>query len=73
MCWTAMTIGIVLLVAGAVVLVRFFAVGGPRHVELAGQGLTESMVLGAIMSSLGLLLTILGGTGVICRSLGITP
>lgn len=73
MCWTALTIGIVLLATGAVVLVRFFAVGGSGHVELAGQGRTESMVLGAAMASLGLLLSILGATGTICRSLGIAP
>lgn len=71
MCWIVMTIGILLLVAGTVVLVRFFAVGGPRHVEFAGQARTESMVLGAIMASIGLLLTILGTTGAACRWLGI--
>jgi hypothetical protein len=61
-----------MIVVGLVLLVRFFAVGGPGHVEAAGAARTESMVLGALMASLGLLLAILGATGAICTNLGVT-
>ena len=71
MCWLALGIGGIMLVVGLVFLIRFFAVGGPGHVEAAGAARTESMVLGALMASLGLLLAILGATGAICTNLGI--
>lgn len=71
MCWVALTIGAVMLLIGSVLLIRFFAVGGPGHVELAGLGRTESMVLGALMACVGLLLAILGMTGAICQNLGL--
>ena len=72
MFWLALGIGAIMMVVGLVLLIRFFAVGGPGHVEAAGAARTESMVLGALMASLGLLLAILGITGTICSNLGIT-
>lgn len=71
MCGIALGIGILLMVGGLGLLVAFFAIGGKGHVETAGLGRTESMVAGALMASVGLLLTLLGATGTICARLGV--
>lgn len=72
MCWIGVGLGAIMMVVGLTLLVRFFSVGGVGHVQAAGAARTESMVLGALLLSIGLLLSILGATGVICTGLGVS-
>ena len=72
MCWIGVGLGAVMMVVGLTLLLRFFYVGGVGHVQAAGAARTESMVLGALLLCIGLLLAILGATGVICTGLGVS-
>ena len=71
MCWILLAIGLALLAVGTVLLVRFFFARGANDPERAGAGRTETMILGALMASVGLLVTLLGVTGALCERFGI--
>lgn len=71
MCLVAFILGMVSTLAGAVLVIRFFVAHGPRRSEVADVNRTESMVVGALLVSIGFLLTVLGATGTICHHLGI--
>ncbi len=71
MCWVLLAIGLAMLVFGTVLLVRFFSARGANDPETAGPGRTETMILGALMASVGLLVTLLGVTGAFCERFGI--
>ena len=71
MCWVLLAIGLALLAVGTSLLVRFFAARGPNDPERAGAGRTETMIVGALMASIGLLVTLLGVTGAFCERFGI--
>ncbi len=71
MCWTGLVLGGAMTFAGVALLVRFFGARGAQEVETAGQGRTESMILGALLASIGPLLFLLGVTGLLCNVLGI--
>ena len=71
MCWIPLVLGASMMVGGAVLLVRFYAGRAENRPDVAGLARTESMVLGALLVSIGFLVTVLGITGVICIGLGI--
>lgn len=71
MCVLMLSFGIAMLAAGAVLIVRFFLAHGAARAELASVTRTETMVLGAVLVSVGFLLTVFGATGTICQRLGI--
>ena len=71
MCLLALILGMVSMLAGAVLVIRFFVSHGPRRSEVADVNRTESMLIGALLVSIGFLLTALGATGTICQHLGI--
>lgn len=71
MCWTGLLIGGAMTFAGVALLVRFFTARGATAVERAGTARTESMILGALLASVGPLLFLLGLTGLLCDALGI--
>lgn len=71
MCWIPLTLGALMVVGGAFLIVRFFAGHGTASPEVANLGRTESMIVGALLTSVGLLMLVLGATGVICARLGV--
>lgn len=71
MCWWLITLGGSMTLVGAVLVVRFFVGRGRALPEVARLDRVEAMIVGAILSSLGPLLLVLGTTGAICRALGI--
>ncbi|MDZ7707810.1 MAG: hypothetical protein U5J97_07945 [Trueperaceae bacterium] len=71
MCWLLLAIGVAMLIIGSVLVVRFFSARGANAPETAGSGRTETMILGAMLASVGLLLGILGTTGALCARFGI--
>ena len=71
MCWTGLVLGGAMTFAGVALLVRFFGGHGAQAPETASPGRTESMILGALLASIGPLLFLLGITGLLCDALGI--
>lgn len=71
MCLLPLSVGAAMLVVGVVLLIRWARGTGPDRPEVAGLGRTESMLVGALLCSVGLLLTALGATGTICGRLGV--
>jgi hypothetical protein len=71
MCWIPLTLGVLMIGGGVFLIVRFFAGHGSARPEVATVGRTESMIVGALLASVGLLMLVLGITGVICQGLGI--
>ncbi len=71
MCWIPMVLGAAMLVAGAVMIVRFYRGHGSDAPEVASATRVETLLLGVVLTSLGTLVFILGLTGAICTSLGI--
>lgn len=71
MCWLPLVVGAAMSVAGIVLLTRYFLGTGENRPEVAGIGRTESMLIGALLVSVGPLLLVLGITGTICNRLGI--
>ena len=71
MCWIPMLLGAAMLVAGAMMIVRFYRGRGAEAPEVASASRVESLLLGVLLTSIGTLVFILGLTGAICTSLGI--
>jgi hypothetical protein len=71
MCWIPLTLGVVMIGGGAFLIIRFFVGRGSARPEVATMGRTESMIVGALLASVGFLMLVLGITGVICQGLGI--
>lgn len=71
MCWLPLVVGAAMMIAGAMLLLRYFLARAENRPEVAGTGRTESMLVGALLVSVGPLLLILGLTGTICNRLGI--
>ena len=71
MCWVPMVLGAVMLVGGAVMIVRFYRGHGAEAPEVASPSRVETLILGVVLTSIGTLAFILGLTGAICTSLGI--
>jgi hypothetical protein len=72
MCWIPITLGALMVVVGVVLLVRFFAGHGVVRPEVATPARTESVLVGAALTSVGTLMLALGITGAICQWLGIS-
>jgi hypothetical protein len=66
-----MVLGAVMLVGGAVMIVRFYRGQGAEAPEVASPSRVETLILGVVLTSIGTLAFILGLTGAICTSLGI--
>jgi hypothetical protein len=64
-------LGALMVVGGAFLVVRYFTGHGAARPEVATLGRTESMIVGALLTSVGLLMLVLGVTGVICERLAI--
>jgi hypothetical protein len=71
MCWIPLSLGAVMVLAGILLIVRFFLGQGSTSPEVATVGRTESLIVGALLSSIGTLVLVLGVTGVICQRLGV--
>jgi hypothetical protein len=71
MCWIPLTLGVLMIGGGAFLIIRFFVGRGSARPEVATMGRTESMIVGALLASVGFLMLVLGITGVICQGLGI--
>jgi len=71
MCWILLAIGVAMLMIGSILIVRFFSARGANDPETASSSRTETMILGAMLVSIGLLLGILGVTGALCERFGI--
>jgi hypothetical protein len=71
-CWIIVALGSTMVLAGIVLLARFYAGRGVERPEVATVTRTEDMIVGALLVSLGLLLVALGGTGAVCLRLGIS-
>ena len=71
MCWIPLTLGVLMVAGGAALIVRFYRGHAAARPEVASVGRTESLLVGALMASIGLLVLILGVTGVICQGLGL--
>jgi hypothetical protein len=72
MCWIPLGLGALMLVVGVTLLVRFFSGHGRDRPEIASQARTESMILGGLLSSIGLLLLILGIVAETCFLIGVS-
>lgn len=72
MCWIPMTLGAAMIVVGVVLLIRFFTGHGAVRPEVATPARTESVLVGAALTSVGTLMLALGITGAICQWLGVT-
>lgn len=71
MCGVLLVIGVAMLVVGSVLLVRFFFARGANDPETASSGRTETMIVGAALTTVGLLVGLLGATGAVCARFGI--
>lgn len=71
MCVLMLSFGIAMLVAGTVLVARFFTAHGASRAEVASVARTEGMVVGVLLVSIGFLLAAFGATGTICQRLGI--
>lgn len=72
MCWVPTLLGAAMLAGGTVLLITFWRGRGANAPEVAAPARVESMILGALLTSIGTLVFVLGLTGVICTALGIT-
>ena len=71
MCWIPMVLGAVMVVGGAAMILRFYRGRGAEAPEIASPTRVETLILGAVLTSIGTLVLILGLTGAICTNLGI--
>jgi hypothetical protein len=60
-----------MVLAGIVLLTRYYAGRGTDRPEVASVTRTEDMIVGALLVSLGILLVALGGTGAVCVRFGL--
>ena len=70
-CWIPIVLGVVMHVAGLILLVRFFVARRTPDLEHRSLASNEFMVLGALMACVGPLLIFLGGFATICDRVGI--
>ena len=71
MCWIPLVLGVFMTGGGAFLIVRFFAGHGRERPEVATVGRTESMIVGVILASVGLLVLLIGVFGVISDCFGL--
>lgn len=68
--WFTMVLGAAMVVGGVAMIVRFYRGRGAKAPEVASPTRVESLLVGALLTSIGTLVFILGLTGVIGASLG---
>jgi hypothetical protein len=71
MCWILIVLGAAMLVFGVFLLVRFAVGRGAASPMVATLNRTQSMVIGALLTSIGFLLLVLGATDAVCIRLGL--
>lgn len=71
MCWLVLALGVLMLLAGLVLLASFVVGRSAGEIESSGLVRVEWMILGALLASLGPLLIALGTVGAVCRGLGL--
>jgi hypothetical protein len=71
MCWIILGLGSSMVLAGIVLLTRYYVGRGTDHPEVASVTRTEDMIVGALLVSLGILLVALGGSGAVCVRLAL--
>ena len=71
MCWILIVLGGAMIVAGGFLLVRFAVGRGDASPLVATLNRTQSVVIGALLTSVGFLLFVLGVTEAVCTRLGL--
>jgi uncharacterized membrane protein len=71
MCWIPLVVGALMVTIGAALVARFYLGHDEARPEVASVGRTESLLVGALLASIGTLVLILGVTGAVCARLGI--
>jgi hypothetical protein len=71
MCWIPLSLGALMLAGGIGLIVRFYVGHDGARPEVASVGRTESLLVGALLASIGTLVLILGVTGAVCQRLGL--
>jgi hypothetical protein len=71
MCWIPLTLGALMVAGGIGLIARFYLGHGQARPEVASVGRTESLLVGALLASIGTLVLILGVTGAVCQRLGL--
>lgn len=71
MCWIAFALGLNMLFIGTLLVARGTSTRRPAASDLADATRAEGMLLGALLISIGFLLSVFGGTGALCSWLGI--
>jgi uncharacterized membrane protein YidH (DUF202 family) len=71
MCWIPLSLGTLMVAVGIGLIVRFYVGHDESRPEVASVGRTESLLVGALLASIGTLVLILGATGVVCQRLGL--
>jgi hypothetical protein len=66
MCWIVTTLGAMIFLVGAFLIIRFFMGHGINSPEVAGEARVESMVVGTLLAAVGFLLFMLGLMQTIC-------
>lgn len=72
MCWIPMVLGFAMIAGGTYLIIHFYRGRGAQAPEVASPTAVETIFVGVILTSIGTLVFLLGVTGVVCRSLGIT-
>lgn len=71
MCWIPLSLGALMMAGGIGLIARFYLGRGEVRPEVASVGRTESLLVGALLASIGTLVLVLGVTGAICQRLGL--
>ena len=71
MCWIPLTLGALMVAVGIALIARFYLGHDEARPEVASVGRTESLLVGALLASIGTLVLILGVTGAVCQRLGL--
>lgn len=72
MCWIPMSLGVLMVGGGAYLIVRFYRGRGAQAPEVASPTRVETLLVGALLTSVGTLVFLLGLTGALCRFFGVT-
>jgi hypothetical protein len=70
MCWIPLSLGALMVAVGIGLVARFYGGRDETRPEVASVGRTESLLVGALLVSIGTLVLILGATGAVCQRLG---
>jgi hypothetical protein len=71
MCWIPLAVGILMIVAGVILIARFYLGRAGAQLPAASFGPTQSLIVGVMLTSIGTLVAALGVTGAICTGLGV--